>query len=713
MGIDVKVYDNGDHTCIVWLPSDLKPIPGCRGFTVQSKCTRTGQTTTNYCHGFVGFDPNAKFDPANPWKFPVQRFLWWDYSVRPGDIVEYTVIPVVGNKDNLMLGSEFASPPTPPMTITGQSTPHLSAFFNKGIIASQWVSRALDNPSYQNKKISDVVRIVNPPDNQLRNALSGLLRPEVLDLMQACKAANGKVYAALYELNDAELIAALKTFGQDCDLILANGAFNPKKPDENAQVRADIKQAVKVFDRMVTGSHFAHNKFVVFCDSDGKPQKVLTGSTNWTFSGLCTQANNGLIVDDPGVAQAYLDAWHRYQAAGNAYPPDLAAANSKTNTYQVDGCSVTPWFVPTQHGEDLDFARKLINGAKEGILFLFFNPGTFQPDNAPQKWTLLQNILYRHHQENNPNYNPNLYIKGVVNQEIANLTNDGEPKKAPVDPSAPPPQPVALYSGGIEPPLMLGHDVMVPANIKAKFADWEKELLGASMVNIHSKVIVLDPFGDHPVVMTGSHNLGFKASSQNDDNLCIIEGNAPLAAAYAVNIIAIFQTYRWNSYTSAHQKDPTAWHGLVDNDQWQAGYMQGDHLAEIKFWLGEIGAKAPAVARPAVAKAAAASVAPPAFSRAPVVKAASASTPSVSPTTSSAVPAATFASPGTRSATSAKVPPPIHPPAHTASVKGTVRGVPSKGKATHVANAGKKGHAAAKASNPAKDARTTPKDGDR
>ena len=33
-------------------------------------------------------------------------------------------------------------------------------------------------------------------------------------------------------------------------------------------------------------------------------------------------------------------------------------------------------------------------------------------------------------------------------------------------------------------------------------------------VHIHSKVIVLDPFGKNPVVMTGSHNLGYKASSR-------------------------------------------------------------------------------------------------------------------------------------------------------------------------------------------------------
>ena len=119
----------------------------------------------------------------------------------------------------------------------------------------------------------------------------------------------------------------------------------------------------------------------------------------------------------------------------------------------------------------------------------------------------------------------------------------------------------------------LTHDVLVPRNIKDQFHAWEQELLGASMVNIHSKVIVLDPFGENPVVMTGSHNLGFKASSANDDNLVIVEGNAPLAAAYAINIIAIFHTYRWNSYVEADRADPKVWHGLVDNDQWQSDYL--------------------------------------------------------------------------------------------------------------------------------------------
>jgi hypothetical protein len=36
-----------------------------------------------------------------------------------------------------------------------------------------------------------------------------------------------------------------------------------------------------------------------------------------------------------------------------------------------------------------------------------------------------------------------------------------------------------------------------------------------------------------------------------------------------------------------NRDDPTAWHGLADNDTWQTGYLTGRSLAELQFWFGE------------------------------------------------------------------------------------------------------------------------------
>ena len=150
---------------------------------------------------------------------------------------------------------------------------------------------------------------------------------------------------------------------------------------------------------------------------------MLTGSTNWTFSGLCSQANNGLVITDHDVADRFLTQWKRLQQAGNGFPDDLIAANSELQQFTVDGITVTPWFAPTKGEPDLDYARKLIADAKDSIFFLFFNPGVYQED--PEKETLLQDVLDRR--------NSDLYIRGVVNQEIKGVTEDAAPGPAAGD----------------------------------------------------------------------------------------------------------------------------------------------------------------------------------------------------------------------------------------------------------------------------------------
>src|SRR5690349_19732907 len=230
MTLQLKVYNNGDHACLVWLPDDTKPIPQCRGFTI----TKLSSGNVSYLHGFVGFSDADKLDPANPWKFPLQRYMWWDYGVKPGDKVQYSVVPVVGkDRNSLALDSAEASALTAEMVVSGQATEHVSAYFNKGIVAAQWVSRAL---AAQGKK-PKIADIIADPKNPLRIALSGLLRPQILSLLQDTKDKGGEVYAALYELNDPELLDGLKAFGKKCHLVLANGACKPPDHDEDKQVR--------------------------------------------------------------------------------------------------------------------------------------------------------------------------------------------------------------------------------------------------------------------------------------------------------------------------------------------------------------------------------------------------------------------------------------------------------------------------------------------
>ena len=48
-------------------------------------------------------------------------------------------------------------------------------------------------------------------------------------------------------------------------------------------------------------------------------------------------------------------------------------------------------------------------------------------------------------------------------------------------------------------------------------------------------------------VIFGSHNLGYKASYANDENLVIVRGNRALAEAYAVHVIDVWEHYRFRA----------------------------------------------------------------------------------------------------------------------------------------------------------------------
>jgi phosphatidylserine/phosphatidylglycerophosphate/cardiolipin synthase-like enzyme len=56
-------------------------------------------------------------------------------------------------------------------------------------------------------------------------------------------------------------------------------------------------------------------------------------------------------------------------------------------------------------------------------------------------------------------------------------------------------------------------------------------------------VLVVDPFGEDPVVVTGSHNFSISASEKNDENFIVVRGDRRLAEAYAVNVESAWRHY--------------------------------------------------------------------------------------------------------------------------------------------------------------------------
>jgi phosphatidylserine/phosphatidylglycerophosphate/cardiolipin synthase-like enzyme len=115
---------------------------------------------------------------------------------------------------------------------------------------------------------------------------------------------------------------------------------------------------------------------------------------------------------------------------------------------------------------------------------------------------------------------------------------------------------------------------------------WEKELNSAGFAVTHSKYVVIDPFSDGCVVVTGSHNQGFQASYNNDENMAIIKGHRPVAEAYAANALDIYDHYAWRWWLAKNPK--TAWTSLKADDTWQDTYFDANShpiSPELNFWL--------------------------------------------------------------------------------------------------------------------------------
>lgn len=430
---------------------------------------------------------------------------------------------------------------------------------------------------------------IGVPHDPIRTFLTADVLAFLTRLMDRAEKEGGELYLALYELHDPELIARLKALvkAKKAHLILSTAGStdpnpkknppSPKRPmvwdTENHPARAALHKLGphQVQDRLFNNQqHIGHNKFTVYV-KDGVAKAVLTGSTNFTETGLCTQSNNAILIEDEAVAALYLDYWKRLKAdkqpAGKevavtvgkkkiaGFAPSkgvqgkaLRSANMRTAPPVTLGdgkTSVEVFFSPNTDAvtkdrdseipPDLKRVYALMGEAKDAILFLTFLPGIAGQQNIIGEAARLAAAK------------PDLLVQGVASDPSALPPEEGgDGKPEPTTYTTPDGKTAKLPQRAIWWPA--GHDgrvVMIrAAAITRPDGDLRPELLSAGHAIIHDKVIVLDPLDpENCTVITGSHNLGYKASYQNDENMLIIRGNQPLALSYAVHVLDVYDHY--------------------------------------------------------------------------------------------------------------------------------------------------------------------------
>ena len=554
---------NNDVAFLAW-SIDAK-IPNCLGFAIFRQESGSAEVPLPAWVGFQG-GSNPDWKPHTTVEWPVQKFTWKDLTARRGATYTYRIVPMVGAPGALK-AEDSAALVTNKVSVT-EARGSFSVFFNRGILSTQSLVHQIPKGPGGAPNFIKLKDRIDQPGDPLRNSLSGQLREAMLGLFQRAKSEGGSLHCALYELNDPELEQQLLAGKGFVHIILSNTG-----PDDavNTAARQALHDAgVDITDRMVGSGHIGHNKFVVYLDKSGKPQGVWSGSTNWTDTALCAQSNNGIWIASTDLAKLYLDYWNRLKADDSAQGPEFRTENDQQLEVKVDSgaTDIALWFSPNTKQKskpskdpatpgDMNAAFDAMAAAKQAILFLVFQPGT--PSVVEHAGTL-------------QDANPDLFVHGAATDPGA--VNDFSTH--------------LFHRTASE----TESDVVAAAAINDQFGYWEKELLKSgpqAHAIIHDKIVVIDPFSDNATVITGSHNLGYRASYNNDENMLIVRKSRPLAAAYAAHVMDVYDHYRWRFILQ--QKGNSAWTGLVTKDSWQDKYFFAGSASakELAFWMAAKG----------------------------------------------------------------------------------------------------------------------------
>jgi len=599
-------FANNDIAMIAW--SYGQRPDGCMGFALY-RIDAQGKEEPLPSHAV--FKGDQIKDGQTTLEFPVQKFYWKDPFARlvgekTGNFrFRYKIVPLEGKPGKLTEMTSLPQLTTNEVELTSRCSPSLSATFNRGLISTQHVTKALGGIASKAKLLSRIGKA----NDSLRLDLTGQTLGTLLTFLQRAKS-SGEINAALYELTDDELINGLTKLGKKLHIVLADIVAKPAGSDDSSKAARKTPappendaawtklehSAATALYRKPPSSHIVHNKFLIY-SKQGKPQAVLTGSTNWTSTGLCAQTNNVLVIDDQGVAKRYMDYWNALSKDELAHEKDVKsfqAAPLRTfagtgKDFSLDASpqksTLTSYFSPStpksrskKRGPsepspvDMKDLRQRVLGAKSAVLFLAFIPGTPSiVDFASQAQRA----------------NKDLFVRGCVTSPDAagefyyTLRGTSPPKRTrtPKGQPKPPKQPVK------EDPRVIAAKALNKSDAPT---GWAAELLNAGFAITHDKIVVIDPFSDNCVVATGSNNLGYQASYNNDENLVMVEGNRALAQAYATHVLDVYDHFSWR-WTLQDSGKPSQDSYLKSTpDEWLSWYFDDAgkiKTAQLKFWM--------------------------------------------------------------------------------------------------------------------------------
>lgn len=483
-------------------------------------------------------------------KFPVQSFIWSDYTADPATTYQFEVIPVFGTPTAPELRE--TSKLTLSVTTEKEDDGEHGIWFNRGAIASQAYARQFQNHKPTEEEMND------PNDKHTKWLSRGLLEAclEYIDTTKKSEALRACIYEFTYE----PVIKAFKRKiddGFDVRLIVHD--------DKKGSNRKAMKAAGLDFDEERNGGRVViwrtrppipHNKFIIKLDGD-QPQQVWTGSTNITPSGFLGQSNVGHLVKNSDVATQYLKYWTIISAdpTGKPAKQDVARISPYPPALVKPG-SQTCIFSPRQTASMLNWYADRMSDATSSIMFTAaFNVANDFIEPLGRDRDFLRFVLKE---------------KPPTAEERKALAGDRD---------------LQISFGavlGAEFSVVKGKLVAKRKVKQFPLDRWFiKEELTRSEGNIffvHTKYLLIDPLSDDPLICTGSANFSEGSLTNNDENMILIRGSTRVADIYMTEFDRLFRHFYFrdvaNDVESKRKKGEKPKKVFLDpDDRWTDEYF--------------------------------------------------------------------------------------------------------------------------------------------
>jgi hypothetical protein len=453
----------------------------------------------------------------------------------------YTVTPRYADDDRNLLALDPSLSASVEILVDGFEKGSLRLAFTRGYVQSQAYA----------KRFGSEARIIPPRDADLlydTSAVAGT-NPDGREYTYAKEyewlgfTARKEIFALLDEVLDDEQLS-LDLFAYDLSepdvmkkllalaaegrarVILDNADLHhdPDDPRPEDEFEERFEQAATDGAAIKRGKfkRYAHDKVMVVSGSDGA-KKVLTGSTNFSVSGLYINSNHVLVFDDEPTAQKYAElfqqVWDAEVKAGPFIESELSAEE-----FSPDGAAPPRTISFSPHTEEV--AAALLDGIvvrvdseatdpDESASVLFAVMGL---DGSGDVYPTLQGL---HEQDKVFSYGVSddpggiaLYVPG----QATGVLVTGTPTKTKLPPPFSQVPSIGLYH------------------------------------QIHHKFVICGFNGPDPVVYCGSSNLALAGEMANGDNLIEIR-DGDVATAFALEALGLVDHFQFLNRLSEHGDD--------------------------------------------------------------------------------------------------------------------------------------------------------------